>query len=158
MRCNNGWNRSYPVLFSHASSAPLAFICSKPLLPVRAFTAVVVIHGLERLKRSKEPSLSPEYFDERLALFEEQRARLNGYFCNRVENDEAHDALRFEKMYAKYREQALDEVQAYRDVEVIEELRRAHGDPPKVRFLTLEEQREWERQYPKPFHESGGQT
>ena len=116
------------------------------------------VHGLERLKRAKEPNLSSEYFDERVALFEEQRARLNGYFCNRVENDEAHDALRFEKMYAKYREQALDEVQVYRDVEAIEELRRAHGDPPKVRFLTLDEQREWERQYPKPFQESGGPT
>ena len=116
------------------------------------------VHGLERLKRAKEPKLSPEYFDERLALFEEQRARLNGYFCNRIENDETHDALRFEKMYAKYREQALDEVQVYRDVEAIEKLRRAHGDPPKVRFLTLDEQCEWERLYPKPVQESGGPT
>jgi hypothetical protein len=41
-------------------------------------------------------------------------------------------------MYAKYREQALDEVQVYRDVAAVEELRRAHGDPPKVRFLTLD--------------------
>jgi hypothetical protein len=65
---------------------------------------------------------------------------------------------RNEKMYAKRRQQALEEVQVYRDVEVVEELRRAHGDPPKVRFLTLEEQREWERQYPKPVQESGGAT
>ena len=51
------------------------------------------VHGLERLKRAKEPNLSSEYFDERLALFEEQRARLNGYFCNRVENGEAPRSL-----------------------------------------------------------------
>jgi hypothetical protein len=30
--------------------------------------------------------------------------------------------------------------------------------PPKVRFLMLDEQREWERQYLKPFQQSGGPT
>jgi hypothetical protein len=31
----------------------------------------------------------------------------------------------------------------------VEDRRRIEGKPPKVRFLTQEEQREWQRQYPK---------
>jgi len=40
-------------------------------------------------------------------------------------------------------------VQVYRDVAVLEDRRRIEGKPPKVRFFTPEEQREWERQYPE---------
>lgn len=43
----------------------------------------------------------------------------------------------------------MDEVQVYRDVAVLEDRRRIEGKPPKVRFFTPEEQREWERQYPE---------
>jgi hypothetical protein len=32
----------------------------------------------------------------------------------------------------------------------VEESRRLEGKTPKVRFLSSEEQREWERQYAKP--------
>jgi hypothetical protein len=107
------------------------------------------VHGLERLKRLKGSRLDPEYLDERLVLFEEQRARLNGYFCNKIENGEIHDATLFEQRYRKYREEALDEVQVYRDVAVVELRRRLEGNLPKVRFLAEGEQGEWERQYPK---------
>jgi len=107
------------------------------------------VHGLERLKRLKGSHLNPEYLDERLVLFEEQRARLNGYFCNNIENGEEHDAAYFEQRYREYREEILDEVQVYRDVAVMEQRRRVEGNPPKVRFLSEEEQREWERQYPQ---------
>jgi hypothetical protein len=41
-------------------------------------------------------------------------------------------------------------VQVYRDVRMVEDRRRIEGRPPKVRFFTQEEQREWERQYPTP--------
>jgi hypothetical protein len=51
----------------------------------------------------------------------------------------------------------LDEVQVYRDVQVVEDRRRVERKPPKVRFFTPEEQREWERQYPKPHGDSGGE-
>ena len=103
------------------------------------------VHGLERLKRLKDSRLTSEYFDERLVLFEEQRARLNAYFCNNVEQGEELDASRFEKRYGEYRKRALDEIQVYRDVEAVEEQRCADGKPPKVRFLTQDEQGEWER-------------
>ena len=51
-------------------------------------------------------------------------------------------------------------MQVYRDVQVIEDRRRVEGKPPKVRFLTQEEQLEWERQYPKPSDASraGGEA
>jgi hypothetical protein len=107
------------------------------------------VRGLERLKRFRGSRLSPEYLDERLVLFEEQRARLNAYFCNNIETGEVHDAALFEERYREYREEILDEVQVYRDVAVMEQRRRVEGSAPKVRFLTQEEQREWERQYPK---------
>jgi hypothetical protein len=113
------------------------------------------VHGLERLKRLKDSRLSPEYLDERLVLFEEQRARLNGYFCQNVESGEERDADRFELQYREYRKQALDEVQVYRDVQAVEERRRVEGNSPKVRFLTEDERREWERQHPKPSEQAG---
>jgi hypothetical protein len=113
------------------------------------------VHGLERLKRSKDPRLTPDYFDERLVLFEEQRARLNAYFCLNIEAGEELDADRFAKRYDEYRKALLDEVQVYRDVEALEQQRQAAGKPPKVRFLTPDEQREWESELPNVPEKSG---
>lgn len=113
------------------------------------------VHGLERLKRIKYPRLAADYFGERATLFEEQRARVNAYFCNNVESGEERDAAHFEQCYREYRKRALDEVQVYRDLEAVEERRSSEGKPPKVRLLTCGEQREWERQQPKPPGEGG---
>jgi hypothetical protein len=106
--------------------------------------------GLERLKRAKDSGLNSAYFDERLVLFEDHRARLNAYFCNNVQNREHQDSAHFEKRHREYESTVLDEVQVYRDVQVLEERRRVKGEPPRVRFFTPEEQQEWERLYPKP--------
>lgn len=113
------------------------------------------IHGLERLKRIKDPRLTPGYFDERLVMFEEQRARLNAYFCANIELGEEIDADRFAKRYDEYRKTLLDEVQVYRDVEAVEQHRRAAGKPPKVHFLTADEQRKWESEPPKTPERDG---
>ena len=114
------------------------------------------VHGLERLKRFKDSRLLPEYFDERVALFEEQRARVNVYFCNNIESGEEHDADRFQKRYDEYRKAMLDEVQVYRDVQAIEDRRRIQGNPPMVRFLSDTERGDWELQHPKPSEPMGG--
>jgi hypothetical protein len=114
------------------------------------------VHGLERLKRLKDSRLDPGYFDERLLLFEEERSRVNAYFCNNVENGEELDAARFEKRSNEYRKATVDEIQVYRDVQAVELQRRSDGKPPKVRFLSHDEQREWERQYPKPSASESG--
>jgi hypothetical protein len=108
------------------------------------------VRGLERLKRAKDSNLKPSYFDEKATLFEIHRAALNGYFCNNTESVENRDAARFEKRHREYEKDNLDEVQVYQDLSDVEERRRMEGKPPKVRFFTQEEQREWERQYPKP--------
>jgi hypothetical protein len=108
------------------------------------------VRGLERLKRAKDSNLKPSYFDEKATLFEIHRAALNGYFCNNTESVENRDAARFEKRHREYEKDNLDEVQVYQDLLDVEERRRMEGKPPKVRFFTQEEQREWERQYPKP--------
>ena len=102
------------------------------------------VHGLERLKRIKDSHLQPAYFDQRLVLLEEQRARLNAFFCNHIEQGEELDAARFEERCREYRKAMLDEVQVYEDVRAVEECRRVEGKPPKVRFLTEDEQGEWE--------------
>jgi hypothetical protein len=107
------------------------------------------VRGLERLKRAQDSGLNPAYFDEKLTLFEVHRALLNGCFCNNVESCELRDEARFEKKHCEYRKEALDEVQVYQDVQAVEERRRLEGNPPKVRFLSEEERREWERQHPK---------
>jgi hypothetical protein len=107
------------------------------------------IRGLERLKRAKDSGLNPSYFDEKATLFEVQRAALSGYFCNNDESGENRDAARFEKRHREYEKNNLDEVQVYQDLLDVEERRRREGKPPKVRFFTEEEQRDWE-QYPKP--------
>jgi hypothetical protein len=108
------------------------------------------VRGLERLKRAKDSGLESTYFDESLVLFEDHRARLNAYFCNRVESCEHQDACRFENRHREYQKGAIDEVQVFQDVQALEERRRIEGKPPRLRFFTHEEQREWERQYPRP--------
>ncbi len=112
------------------------------------------VRGLERLKRVKDSGLSPAYFDEKLTLFEIHRALLNASFCNNVESCEVRDEARFDKRHGEYRKQALDEVQVYQDVQAVEERRRVEGQAPKIRFLSGEEQREWERQRPKSPNDS----
>jgi hypothetical protein len=108
------------------------------------------VRGLERLKRVKDSRLDFLCFDEELVIFEDHRARVNSYFCSTVQRSEQRDSARFENRHREYEKDTLDEVQVYRDVRAVEERRRAEGKPPKVRFFTSEEQREWERQYPKP--------
>jgi hypothetical protein len=108
------------------------------------------VRGLERLKRAKDSGLKPGYFDEKLTLFEMHRALLNGYFCNNIQNSENRDDARFDRLHREYEKKALDEVQVYQDVQAVEESRRLEGRAPKVRFLSSDEQREWERQYLRP--------
>jgi hypothetical protein len=108
------------------------------------------VRGLERLKRAKDSQLDSAYFDQELVLFEDHRARLNSYFCSTLQRSEQQDSVHFETRHREYERNTLDEVQVYRDVRVLEDRRRGEGKPPKVRFYTQEEQREWERQYPKP--------
>ena len=109
------------------------------------------VRGLERLRRAKDSGLNPAYFDEKLTLFEVHRALLNSYFCNNVEGIELRDEARFAKRHREHEKRMLDEVQVYQDVKAIEENRRIDGRTPKVRFLSIEEQQAWERQYPEPF-------
>jgi hypothetical protein len=108
------------------------------------------VRGLERLKHAKDSQLNPLCFDEELMLFEDHRARLNSYFCSALQQSELQDSARFGTRHREYEKNTLDEVQVYRDVRVLEDRRRVEGKPPKVRFFTPEEQREWERQYPMP--------
>lgn len=108
------------------------------------------IQGLEHLKRSPNSGLDPACFDRKVVLFELERASLNEYFCNNVEQREERDVAYFERKHREYEKRDLDEVQVYRDLLAVEDRRRAEGKAPKVRFLTPDEQQEWERQYPKP--------
>jgi hypothetical protein len=108
------------------------------------------VRGLERLKRAKGSQLDSSCFDEELVLFEDHRARLNPYFCSTLQHTERQDSARLETRYRKHEKDRLDEVQVYGEVQAVEDRRRVEGKPPKVRFFTQEEQREWERQYPKP--------
>jgi hypothetical protein len=107
------------------------------------------VRGLECLKRVRDSQLDASCLDEELVLFEDHRARLNSYFCSALQRAEQNDSVRFEARHREYEKNILDEVQVYRDVQVIEDRRRVEGKPPKVRFFTHEEQRDWERQYPK---------
>jgi hypothetical protein len=116
------------------------------------------IQGLECLKRAKESGLDPACFDEKGTLFEVHRASLNSYFCNSVGRNEDLDAARFERKHREYEKNALDEVQVYQDLRTIEERRRIEGKPPKVRFFTDDEQRDWERQYRKPPEDGDGEA
>jgi hypothetical protein len=108
------------------------------------------VRGLERLKRATHSQLNSSCFDEELVLFEDHRARLNSYFCSAIQHTEQQDSVRFAARHSEYEKKTLDAVQVYRDVRVVEDRRRIEGKPPKVRFFTTEEQRRWERQYPKP--------
>jgi len=108
------------------------------------------VRGLERLRRAKDSQLNSSCFEEELVVFEDHRARLNSYVCTALQHSELQDSARLEARYRECEKKTLDEVQVYRDVQVVEDRRRVEGKPPKVRFFTPEEQREWERQYPKP--------
>jgi hypothetical protein len=108
------------------------------------------VRGLERLKRAKNLQLDSSCFDEELVLFEDHRARLVPYFCSSLKPTERQDSARLETRYRKHEKDKLEEVQVYGDVQAVEDRRRVEGKPPKVWFFTQEEQREWERQYPKP--------
>jgi hypothetical protein len=108
------------------------------------------VRGLERLKRARDSQLNSSCFDEALVLFEDHRARLNSYFCTAVQRSELQDSAHFGTRHREYEKNTLDEIQLYRDMQVVEDRRRTEGKPPKVRFFTPEEQREWERKYPKP--------
>jgi len=116
------------------------------------------VRGLERLKRATEPGLNLAYFDEKLTLFEMHRALLNSYFCNNVEGSELRDEARFAKRHREHEKRMLDEVQVYQDVQAVEESRRLEGRVPKVRFLNSDEQKAWERQYPKPPMDVGNEA
>ena len=107
------------------------------------------VRGLERLKRARDSQLDSSCFDEELVLFEDHRARLNSYFCTALQRSELQDSARLEAQYREYEKKTLDEVQVYHDVRAVEDRRRVEGKPPKVRFFTPEEQREWQRQYPQ---------
>src|SRR6202046_848672 len=107
------------------------------------------VQGLERLKRAKDSGLDPACFDEKVTLFEIHRASLNSYFCNNVGKNEDLDVARFERKHREYEKNTLDEIQVYRDLQVVEERRRIEGKPPKVRFFTGEEEQEWEGGYPR---------
>jgi hypothetical protein len=115
------------------------------------------IRGLERLKRAKDSGLAPACFDEKTTLFEMHRASLNGYFCNNIEQSEHRDAATYERKHREYEKTALDEIQVYQDLRVVEQRRRIEGKPPQVRFLTEDEQLEWERQYPKTPEDIGSE-
>jgi hypothetical protein len=108
------------------------------------------VRGLERLKRARNSQLDSSCFDEELVVFEDHRARLNSYVCSALQRIEEQDSTRFEIRYREYQKNTLDEIQVYHDVRVVEDRRRVEGKPPKVRFFTPEEQREWDRQCPKP--------
>ena len=118
----------------------------------------VAVQGLERLKRAKYSGLDASCFDEKVTLFEIHRASLNSYLCNNVGRNEELDVVRFEKKHHEFEKHTLDEAQVYRDLRAVEERRRIEGKPPKVRFFTDAEQREWERQYPKPTELAGGEV
>ena len=108
------------------------------------------VRGLERLKRAKESGLKSTYLDEKLTLFEMHRALLNSYFCNNVEGVELQAEAHFAKRHREHEKRMLDEVQVYQDLRAVEERRRLEGKPPKIRFMTEEEQRAWQHQYPNP--------
>lgn len=82
------------------------------------------VRGLERLKRARDSQLDSSCFDEELVLFEDHRARLNSYFCTALQHSELQDSARFGTRHREYEKNTLDEVQVYRDVQVVEDRRR----------------------------------
>jgi hypothetical protein len=85
------------------------------------------VRDLERLKRVKDSQLDSWCFDEELVLFEDDRARLNSYFCAALQHSEQQDSARFAMRHREYEKNTLDEVQVYRDVRTVEDRRRAEG-------------------------------
>jgi hypothetical protein len=108
------------------------------------------VSGLEHLKRAKGSQPESACFDEELMLFEDHREWLNCHFCSTVQRLEQQDSIRFENRHRRYERNTLDEVQLDRDAQIMEDRRRLEEKPPKVRFFTPAEQREWERQYLNP--------
>ncbi|MGA8143749.1 MAG: hypothetical protein WB987_07670 [Candidatus Acidiferrales bacterium] len=108
------------------------------------------VRGLGYFMRAKDPQLDSLRFDEGLVLFQDRRARLNFYFRTTLEHRERQDSVRFEAPHHEYEKRTLDEVQVYRDVWALEDRRRGEGRPPKMRSLTPEERRQWERERPRP--------
>ena len=120
-----------------------AHLCEAILSVIRGVDETV--HGLERLKPASDPQL-----DEEPVLSEDHRARRNSYFCSALQGPELRDSARLQSRYLDTRN-TLDELRVYRDVQVVEDRWCFEGKPPKVRFFTQEEQREWERQYQRPL-------
>jgi hypothetical protein len=126
-------------------------LCEAILLVNRGIDAAV--QGRERIERAKYSGLEASCFEDKLTLFEIHP--FNSHVCNRNED---FDLARSEKMHREFEKNGLDTVQAYRNLRVVEEHRRIEGKPPKVRFFTQEEQREWERQYPKSSELAGDEV
>jgi len=102
------------------------------------------VSALELLKcdrGAKDAGLSSAFLDQKLIEFEMHRASLNGYFANHLDSAEEAEAAELHKRYQQYRRKDLDEVQVYRDVELVEERRWMEGKGPRVRFLNKEELR-----------------
>jgi hypothetical protein len=119
------------------------------------------VSALERLKGdrdAKEAGLSPAFLDQKLIEFEMHRASLNGYFTNHLDSAEQADAAELHKRYQQYRRKDLDEVQVYRDVELMEQRRWMEGRGPRVRFLSKDELRIHEGLPPRPTREPEGTT
>jgi len=117
------------------------------------------VSALEQLKRdrdAREAGLSPAFLDQKLIEFEMHRASLNGYIANHLDSAEQADASEFHKKYQQYRRKDLDEVQVYRDVELMEQRRWMEGKVPRVRFLSKEEARIHEGLPPRPNPVSEG--
>jgi hypothetical protein len=107
------------------------------------------VRGLERLKRAQDWGLNSAHPNEKLTLFEAWRVSLNICFRNNVEGSERRDKARFAKRHLEHETRMLDEVQVDQDVRAIEESRHVEGVAPMVRFLSTEERRSLERQFPK---------
>lgn len=88
---------------------------------------------------AKEAGLSRAFLDQKLIEFEMRRASLNNQFANHLDSAEQADSSELHQRYQQCRRKDLDEVQVYRDVELIEQLRWMEGKGPRVRFLSKEE-------------------
>jgi hypothetical protein len=83
------------------------------------------------------------------------RSWFGWYLCTTFQRSEQQDSVRFEARHREFEKMTLDEVQVYGGVRMVEDRRRIEGKPPKVRFFTQEEKREWERQYASQLKANG---
>jgi hypothetical protein len=119
------------------------------------------VGALERLKHDRdaqEVGLSPAFLDQKLVELEMHRASLNSYFANHLDSAEEADASELHKRYQQYRRKDLDEVQVYRDVELLEQRRWMEGKGPRVKFLSKEELHLHEGLPPRPSPEPNAGT